>query len=80
MITLLIFHLVFCVLTNTNSYISKVLDKYKWEDLEDCNEEEICPYLDPVTFMLLQSIVQSVQGILSVIFIKTKIGSYHWYY
>ena len=41
----------------------QVLDKYKWEDLEDCKEEETCPYLDSVTFMLLQSIVQAVQGI-----------------
>jgi len=46
---------------STSPHLIQVLDKYKWEDLEDCKEEEISPYLDPVTFMLLQSIVQSVQ-------------------
>ncbi len=48
----------FCV----KVFFLQVLDKYKWEDLEDCKEEETCPYLDSVTFMLLQSIVQAVQG------------------
>jgi len=46
---------------STSPNLIQVLDKYKWEDLEDCKEEETCPYLDSVTFMLLQSIVQAVQ-------------------
>eukprot|EP00088_Acartia_fossae_P006760 TRINITY_DN13126_c0_g1_i1.p1 TRINITY_DN13126_c0_g1~~TRINITY_DN13126_c0_g1_i1.p1 ORF type:complete len:307 (+),score=43.82 TRINITY_DN13126_c0_g1_i1:44-964(+) len=46
---------------STSPNLIQVLDKYKWEDLDDCKEQETCPFLDSITFMLLQSIVQAVQ-------------------
>jgi len=46
---------------STSPQLIQVLDKYKWEGMSDCKEDATCPYVDANTFILLQSIVQSVQ-------------------